>query len=56
MWIPHLRRQTLASDSTVVLDPGSICWLTEVGKFGSEITRSRKFEAWWPNFVNGLLP
>ena len=47
--IPYLRRQALAKDIVVVLDPGSVCWLTELREFGPEITRSHQYERWWNN-------
>jgi deoxyadenosine/deoxycytidine kinase len=46
-WIPFLRRQALAKDIVVVLDPGSVYWLTALRQFGPEITTSHQYERWW---------
>jgi thymidylate kinase len=46
-WIPYLRRQALAKGIVVVLDPGSVYWLTALREFGPEIARSQQYERWW---------
>ncbi len=46
-WLPYLRRCAVEKDMMVVLDPGSIYWLTALKTFGPELTRDAKFQAWW---------
>jgi len=50
-WIPYLRRQALTKDIVVVLDPGSVYWLTALREFGPEITRSQQYERWWKTML-----
>ncbi len=46
-WLPYLRRCAVERDMVVVLDPGSIFWLTALKTFGPEISRDPKFQDWW---------
>jgi hypothetical protein len=46
-WLPYLRRCAVEKDMLVVLDPGSIYWLTALKSFGPELTRDPKFQTWW---------
>ncbi len=50
-WIPYLRRQALAKNTVVVLDPGSVYWLAALREFGPEITRNERYERWWKNML-----
>lgn len=46
-WLPYLRHCAVEKDMVVILDPGSIFWLTALKTFGPEITRDPKFQVWW---------
>jgi|GEM_PF-4705292 hypothetical protein len=46
-WLPYLRRHSVERDMVVILDPGSIYWLTALKWFGPNLTKTPKFEAWW---------
>lgn len=46
-WLPYLTRCAVEDDMVVVLDPGSVFWLTAINKFGPELTRDPKFQVWW---------
>lgn len=46
-WIPHLHKQVIAAQSRVLLDPGSVYWLTALRYFGPEFTKGEEFEQWW---------
>lgn len=46
-WLPYLRRCAVERDMVVLLDPGSIFWLTALKTFGPELTKDPKFQTWW---------
>lgn len=46
-WLPYLRRHSVENDMIVILDPGSIYWLTALKWLGPDLTRNPKFEGWW---------
>lgn len=50
-WPSWLRRQMLAKDAVLVLDPGSICWLSALRQIGPETARSQSYEKWWDGML-----
>jgi len=48
-WLPYLRRYSVEQDVVVILDPGSVYWLTALKWLGPDLVRNPKFEAWWEN-------
>jgi hypothetical protein len=46
-WLPYLKKQSIKHDQIIVLDPGSIYWLSALLEFGPEITRDPWFRSWW---------
>jgi shikimate kinase len=51
-WLSYIRSQALAKDLVVVLDPGSVYWLSALQEFGPELTKDRRFQRWWENKLN----
>ncbi len=48
-WLGYIRSQVRARDLTVVLDPGSVYWLSALQEFGPALTRAPYFQRWWEN-------
>ena len=46
-WLPYLREQVIANNSIIVLDPGSVYWLTALREFGPEFCKEPRFAKWW---------
>lgn len=46
-WQPYLRKQAIEKDLIMILDPGSIYWLTQLKGFGPAITKDERYLAWW---------
>lgn len=46
-WLPYVMRCAVEKDMVVVLDPGSIYWLTALKWFGPELTKDPIFQSWW---------
>lgn len=46
-WLPYLRWQAIGKGIVVVLDPGSVYWLSALREFGPEITQSLRYQRWW---------
>ncbi len=46
-WLGYVRAQARARDLIVVLDPGSIYWLSSLKEFGPDFTTHPVFRRWW---------
>jgi hypothetical protein len=48
-WISFIRSQAPTKESIIVVDPGSVYWLSSLQDFGPEITKDPKYRSWWKN-------
>jgi hypothetical protein len=48
-WIPLIRSQARTEGNIVVIDPGSVYWLSSFQECGPEITKHPRFKRWWTN-------
>lgn len=46
-WLPYIKREAVKNKQIVVLDPGSVYWLSALREYGPEITQSAQFKKWW---------
>lgn len=46
-WLPYLRRYSVERDMVIILDPGSIYWLTALKWLGPNLVKTPRFETWW---------
>lgn len=51
-WLDYIRSQILAKDLVVILDPGSVYWLSALQEFGPVLTKDRRFRRWWDDKLN----
>lgn len=61
-WIPYLQMQTLTKGIVVLLDPGSIYWISELQNHSSDFTRSQQYKQWmekkilqWSNAIDVII-
>jgi thymidylate kinase len=48
-WISFIRSQAQTKENIVVIDPGSVYWLSSLQEYGPEITKHPRFQRWWKN-------
>ncbi len=46
-WIPYICAQAQFRNLTIVLDPGSVYWLSSLQGFGPDITKHPRYQYWW---------
>ncbi len=46
-WLSTIRSHGRTGEDIVIIDPGSVFWLSDLQEFGPALTKHPRFQAWW---------